>query len=490
MPKPIEIMDITIRDAQQCLWATRMSTAEMTAIARTMARANFSVVDLMGGAAFDVCVMHLRESPFDRIRAMRALMPATRINFNSRGQSSFRWRQYADDVLAFTFQVMNRAGCDSVLVIDAINDFRNIRASVKACKDLGMFVIGGVTYTVSPVHTDQYFAGKAREIVALGIDALEIKDPSGLLTPERARTLIPAMTQAVAGSGVQIQLHSHCTYGHGVDVYEAAMDLPEADRPHLFHGASAPLGFGYSLPSHGAILNAARERGLDVAVDPEQIMEMEHYFHCVTKLSGRAGGKKVSPQPLTDHQVPGGMMSNLEQMLADQGQSGRLGEVLEEVARVRADLGYPIMVSPLAQYVGTQAVLNVMTGSRYQIVPEEIRQYVLGWYGRLVAPVDPVARELIAGDEEGITAAPGELLEPEMENFRRSHGPFASDEELCLAMFYAPETIRSYHAARLNVRKATLPTNAISYLVKSLTGRTNIELVEVSRPGISLSAAF
>lgn len=489
MTKPIEIMDITIRDAQQCLWATRMRADEMTAIARTMERANFFIVDLMGGAMMDTAIMHMREDPFERLRMMRKLMPNTRINFNSRGQSSFRWRQYADDVLDFTFGVMHKNGCNSVLVIDAINDFRNIRSSVKFCKDRDMYVIGGVTYTISPVHTDQFFVDKTKEIVALGVDAVEIKDPSGLLTPERAKALVPAMKRA-AGPGIQVQLHTHCTYGHGIDVYEAAMDLPEEDRPDLFHGAADPLGWGYSLPPHREILRAAAERGLDVAVNGVEINEIEDYFHCVTQQSGRPPGKRIRPQPLTDHQVPGGMMSNLEQMLADQGHADRLPEVLEEVARVRHDLGYPIMVSPLAQYVGTQAVFNVITGERYQVVPEEIRQYVLGWYGQLVAPVDPVARELIAGDTEAITVPPGELLEPEMEAFEREHGPFDSDEDMCLAMFYAPETLRSYRQARVNTRNTALPTSAISYLMHSLTGRSDLELVEVSRPGISLSTSF
>jgi pyruvate/oxaloacetate carboxyltransferase len=479
--KNIEIMDITIRDAQQCLWATRMTTEEMLPIARTMDEAGFYVIDLTGGAAIDASMMYLAEDPFERIRAMAKLVTKTPLNFNTRGQSIFRWMQYADDVAEFTLGLMRRNGISSVMVFDALNDFRNVRATMAYAKALSFHIIGAVTYTISPVHTDEIFAAKAKELVEMGVDAVEIKDPGGLLTPERARELIPKV-RAVVGSA-QLQLHSHCTFGHGADTYRETLKL--GDRGvDLFHASSKPLAYGYALPPHDYILDEIAKAGYTTRIDRAAIEEMEKYFTVVTRQSGREPGKVLPIKSVdVDHQVPGGMMSNLVRQLDDQGQGHRIDEVLEEVGRVRRDLGWPIVVSPMAQYLGTQAVLNVLTGKRYQIVPQEIKQYVLGYYGQVAGPIDPEAREAIAGDEEGITVPPGELMPPMMDRYREQFGPCESDEELALKIFYSARTVEENKRLRLLAKPGATATDAGTFLAREMLSNPNIEICEVKKNG-------
>lgn len=477
--KHIEIMDITIRDAQQCLWATRMTTAEMLPIARTMDEAGFYVIDLTGGAAIDASMMYLGEDPFERVRAMARLVTKTPLNFNTRGQSIFRWQQYADDVAEFTLQVLRRNGIRSVMVFDALNDFRNLRASVRYAKAFDYHIIGAVTYTISPVHTDDHFVEKARELVEMGVNAVEIKDPGGLLTPERARELIPKMRAAVGDT--QLQLHSHCTFGHGLDTYHETLKL--GDRGvDCFHATSKPLAYGYALPPHDYILDEIAKAGATTRIDRAAIVEMEKYFTTITRRGGREPGKILPVQSVdVDHQVPGGMMSNLIRQLNDQGQGHRLPEVLEEIGRVRRDLGWPIVVSPMAQYLGTQGVLNVLTGKRYQIVPQEIKQYVLGYYGKVAGEIDPATREAIAGDEEGITVPPGELIPPMMDRYRRELAPYDSDEELLLKIFYSARTVEENKRARLLAKPGAMATDAGSFLAHEMLADPGIEICEVRK---------
>jgi oxaloacetate decarboxylase (Na+ extruding) subunit alpha len=483
--KHIEIMDITIRDAQQCLWATRMSTDEMLPIARTMDEAGFHVIDLNGGAAIDASIMFLAEDPFERIRAMARLVTKTPLNFNTRGQSIFRWMQYADDVAEFTLEIMRRNGISSVMVFDALNDFRNLRASVRYAKAFDYHIIGAVTYTISPVHTDEHFVEKAKELVEMGVDAVEIKDPSGLLTPERVRELVPKMRVAVGGT--QLQLHSHCTFGHGLDSYREALKL--GDRGvDLFHASSKPLAYGYALPPHDCVLDEIAKAGCTTRIDRAAIKEIEKYFTMLTRRSGREPGKILPVQPVdVDHQVPGGMMSNLVRQLNDQRQGHRLPEVLDEIGRVRRDLGWPIVVSPMAQYLGTQAVLNVLTGKRYQIVPQEIKQYVLGYYGKVPGEIDPAARELIAGDEEGITCAPGELIPPMMDRYRAELAPYDSEEELALKIFYSARTVEENKRARLLAKPGPIATDAGSYLAREILSNPGIEICEIKKKSFHFS---
>lgn len=483
--RQLEFQDITLRDAQQCLWATRMTTAEMTPIARTMDEAGFSVIDLTGGAAIDSAMMYLGEDPFERIRELSSLITKTPLNFNTRGQSIFRWMQYADDVTDFTLELMHRNGIRSIMVFDCLNDMRNLERSVQIGKKLDMNIIGAITYTISPVHTDEHFMEKTAELVRMGCNAIQIKDPSGILSPERARDLIPKLRQV--SQGLELHLHSHCTFGHGLDTYLETLKLGDMGVD-VMHCASQPLSSGFSLPAHTDILPHLAEHGYSSRLDLDCIAEMDAYFGMLARRTGRPTGPSFAVQPLDiGHQVPGGMMSNLIRQLTDQGQQHRLQEVLDEVTQVRIDLGYPIMVSPMAQYIGTQAVLNVLSGNRYQMVPQEVKQYVLGYYGQVVGDIDPIVREKIAGDEPSISVPPGQLIEPMMAKYRKELAPYGSDEELALKIFYSSKIVEDNRVARIQVGKWTHATNAAALLCKELLGAKNIELCEVRKKNFYFS---
>lgn len=477
-------MDQTIRDAHQSLWATRMSTEDMAGIARLMDNAGFFIIDLVGGAVFDACVLYLREDPFERIRIMRRLVQRTPLNFISRGQTVFRWTQYPDDVAELTIRTVVRSGCRSVMVFDPLNDMRNLAITIRQAKEVGSFVIGSVTYTVSPVHTNEHFAAKARDLMALGVDAVELKDPSGLLTPERTRTLVPALRAATTGR--QLQMHSHCTSGLSEACYAEALDLVD-----LVHGASEPMANGWSLPSHEFLVRLIREHGYEVPIDERCLSELAAYFRWIAAKRKKPTGAKASYDPrLYEHQVPGGMMSNLVSQLSDLGVRNRLDEVLDEIVRVRRELGYPIMVSPLSQYIGAQAVLNVLGGERYKVVPDEVRRYALGYYGELAAPIDPAIADQVTGGQEPTTVRPGEMLPPMVERSRAQHGRSLSDEELVLALFYSPQQLSEHRTARAAKPTSPLATTPLAILVKELARRGDLKRSDISKGGQRIVHVF
>ncbi|WP_196811017.1 pyruvate carboxylase subunit B [Arthrobacter sp. 35W] len=487
MSKKVSIEDITIRDGVQCLWATRLTTEEIIPIATTMDRAGFEVVDVAGGAMMDTSIMYQREDPFERIRLLKKLMPNTLLNFNSRGQSVFRWTQYPDDVAELSIRTFAENGIGSIMLFDPLNDMRNLAYSAKVSKQLGLYVIGSVTYTESPYHTDEHFIEKTKELVDMGVDAVSLKDPSGLLTPDRGRMLLKQMRSVLAGQ--KLQLHCHTSTGTGPDVHKAAMELGE-DAPDVFHGAVPPLAWGTSHPSHEFLLDNLEQRGFTVDVDRQAIREMEHYFTLLARKRGLPTSHVAKHDPeMLKHQVPGGMLSNLRQQLTDQGMVHRLPEVLDEVSRVRADLGYPLLVSPMAQYVGITAVLNVVTADRYSVVPDEIRNYLLGYYGTPPGPVDENVRDKVTKGEAAITKRPGEVLEPMVEKFKAENGPFETNEALTLALFYSKPILRDWNLKDWNGYRGT-PKDAFSYLIDSVNRNTRISNFRLTNPQKSVHFSF
>lgn len=487
MSKKVSIEDITIRDGVQCLWATRLTTEEIIPIATTMDRAGFEVMDVAGGAMMDTSIMYQREDPFERIRVLKKLMPNTLLNFNSRGQSVFRWTQYPDDVAELTIRTFAENGIGSIMLFDPLNDMRNLEYSAKVAKEQGLYIIGSVTYTESPYHTDEHFIEKTKDLVGMGVDAVSLKDPSGLLTPDRARLLIKQMRGVLKGQ--KLQLHCHTSTGTGPDVHKAAMDLGE-DAPDVFHGAVPPLAWGTSHPSHDFLLDNLEQRGFTFDVDRTAIKEMEHYFTLLARKRGLPLSHVAKHDPeMLKHQVPGGMLSNLRQQLTDQGMVHRLPEVLDEVSRVRADLGYPLLVSPMAQYVGITSVLNVVTGDRYSVVPDEIRNYLLGYYGTPPGPVDQNVRDKVTKGQEAITQRPGEVLEPMVEKFKAENGPFETDEALTLALFYSKPILRDWNLKDWNGYRNT-PKDAFSYLIDSVNRNHRINNFRLSNPQKSVHFSF
>jgi oxaloacetate decarboxylase alpha subunit len=349
---------------------------------------------------------------------------------------------------------------------------RNMAVPVRASKAAGLYVAGGVVYTVSPVHTDAYYARKARELAALGVDAVFLKDPSGLLKPERVRTLVPALRQAIGRT--RLQLHTHCLTGLGP---LAALEAIQQGVDTV-HTATSVLAHGASQPPTEWMARSARRLGFDVALDVEGLAPVAAHFRHVAAREGRPLGQIAEYDPFHyEHQVPGGMISNLRSQLQDLGLAHRLDAILEEAARVRRDLGYPIVVSPFAQFVITQAVLNVVQGERYATVPDEVRKYALGYYGELAAPVDPQVLDRVAGREQPVTARPGDLLAPAVERVRRERGPFASDDDLLLAAFYSAEQYTSLVAARPIRTEYPVDRTPLLTLIQELALRRDVRKV-------------
>lgn len=472
----VNLIDVTLRDAHQSLWSTRMTTAMMLPVASVLDRAGFEAIDLVGGAVFDVCVRYLREDPWERMRLMSRAITRTPLIVMTRAQSLFTFELFPDDVVELTARRIAANGIRYVTPYDALNDMRNMQVPVRASKSAGLYVAGGVVYTVSPVHTDAYFARKARELVALGVDAVFLKDPSGLLTPERTRTLIPAVKGAVGA--VPVQLHSHCLTGL------APLCALEAIRLGVdaVHTAISPLAHGASHPPTEWVARQARRMGCEVGVDVDALAPVADYFRYVAAREGKPLGRIAEYDPFHyEHQVPGGMVSNLRSQLADIGLAHRLDEILEEAARVRCELGYPIIVSPFAQFVITQAVLNVVGGERYATVPDEVRKYALGYYGELAAPIAPHVLDRVAGREPPVTARPGGLLPPALPRVRAERGPFGSDDDLLLATFYTDEQYTKLVAARPITTDYPVALTPLATLVRELAARPQLVSVKLTR---------
>jgi oxaloacetate decarboxylase alpha subunit len=441
-------------------------------VAPRLDRLGFEAIDLVGGAVFDVCVRYLREDPWERMRLMSRAVTRTPLVVMTRGQSLFTFEFFPDDVVELTARRIAANGIRYVTPYDALNDMRNMAVPVRASRAAGLYVAGGVVFTVSPVHTDAYYADKARQLAALGVDAVFLKDPSGLLRPERVRTLVPAL-RAAAGP-VRLQLHTHCLTGlgplaaleairHGVDTVHTATSV-------LAHGASQP-------PTEWVARNA-RRLGFEVALDVDGLAPVAAHFRYVAAREGKPLGQVAEYDPFHyEHQVPGGMISNLRSQLQDLGIAHRLDAILEEAARVRRELGYPIVVSPFAQFVITQAVLNVVKGERYAAVPDEVRKYALGYYGELAAPVDPEVLDRVAGREQPVTARPGDLLPPAVERLRRERGPFASEDDLLLAAFYNAEQCAALAAAGPIRTAYPVDRTPLLTLIKELALRRDVRTV-------------
>ncbi len=424
-------VDVTLRDGHQCLWATRMTSAMMTPILSTIDRAGYDYVNILGGAVFDVCVRYLHENPWRRVETLCASLRTPTDGF-LRGQSLYTFELFPDDIVALNSKVLARIGLKNVTVYDAINDSRNLEVPISSAKAAGMTVTAVTVYTVSPVHTDEYYAACIRELLALGADRVGLKDPTGLLTPERARTLFPVVMQAAGAT--QVELHSHCQSSLAPEVYSEAIKAGF----HYVHTAAMPLANGASLPAVEDIARRALELGVETKLDMGAIAEISGYFDWLCVREGKPRGCVVEYDPaLYSHQVPGGMISNLKSQLETMKMGHRLPEILEEVGRVREDLGYPILVSPFAQYVVTQAVINVIQGERYKTIPDEIRKYAMGYYGRLAATPSKAFLER-AELEPGALAAEraGAHIEPWVPRLRKELGASAGDEDILLAAFY------------------------------------------------------
>ncbi len=403
---PLRITDTTLRDAHQSLWATRMRTGDILDILDVMDNAGFYSMEVWGGATFDVCLRFLREDPWERLRQIKAKAKKTPLQMLLRGQNVVGYRNYPDDLLDRFVALACRNGIDIFRVFDALNDTRNLEQAIRSVKRHGGHAQGTLCYTVSPVHTVSEFVRIAKEQVQMGIDSLCVKDMAGILSPIAAEKLVSALVKSVP---VPVQMHSHATSGMAVSSYVEGV---RAGAEAIDCAISSMAGFS-SQPPVETMLSIFEEMPYRANLDVDALRRICSYF---LKL---APNRQLSHHPaniidpeILIHSVPGGMISNLRSQLEQQNALDKLPQVLEELPWVRADLGYPPLVTPTSQIVGVQAVMNVISGDRYSMVPQETKNYVKGLYGRSPAPIDPAVRKKILGDEPVITCRPADLLEP------------------------------------------------------------------------------
>jgi oxaloacetate decarboxylase alpha subunit len=434
MHRPVQITDTTLRDAHQSLWATRMRTPDIMGIIDVIDAVGYHSLEVWGGATFDVCLRFLREDPWERLRQVKARARKTPLQMLLRGQNLVGYRNYADDVVDKFVALACRNGVDIFRVFDALNDSRNVEAAIRAVKKYGGHAQGTLCYTISPVHTIREYVCKAKELVGIGADSLCIKDMAGILTPITAQRLVTALTKAVA---VPIQMHCHETAGLGVPNYVEGV---RGGAATIDCAISAMAGTS-SQPPVETLLSIFEETPHRAALDKDALRQICKYFEKLASLrrSGPRPANIIDPEVLIHH-IPGGMISNFLSQLKQQDALDRMDEVLKEVPRVREDFGYPPLVTPTSQIVGTQAVLNVMAGERYKMVPQEVRDYMKGLYGRPPTPIRRRVRAAILGDEQTVTCRPADLLEPMLEKARESlPAEFCGNEEDLMSYCLLPE---------------------------------------------------
>ena len=430
----VKIVETSLRDGHQSLFATRMTTEEVLSVIKEIADAGYYALEVWGGATFDSCLRFLNEDPWERLRAIKKICPNTKLQMLFRGQNILGYRHYSDDVVDMFVKKSIENGIDVIRVFDALNDIRNLKQAVLSTKKYGGHCQIALSYTTSPVHTVEYYVELAKEIEQLGADSLCIKDMAGVLLPEAAYELFSKLK---ANTKLPLELHSHCTGGICEMTYMKAIEA----GCDIIDTALSPLSNGTSQPSTQAFNFALAGTKYDPMLDGAKLNSASKVL---TKIkdkyltNGTLNPKALSVNPnILKYQVPGGMLSNLMSQLQAQNAMDKYEEVLREVPKVRKDLGYPPLVTPLSQMVGTQAVMNVITGERYKLVPNEIKDYLHGKYGKAPAEVNQEVLHKIIGDDEIITCRPADLLEPEFEGLKEKYKDIARCDEdvLSLALF-------------------------------------------------------
>jgi pyruvate/oxaloacetate carboxyltransferase len=480
--KKLGFEDESFRTAPQSLWATRMRTETMLGIAPKVEEAGFTKVCVTSAAAFETAVMYLYEDPWERLRLLRRAMPKTPLNFFIRSRNLMGWKMLPNDVIELFLKCIQRMGIQWVEVFDGLNDLRMIEWHFGVAKKLGLQRTGHISCTESPVHTDEYFAAKARELVRLGVDVVNLSDPCGAMIPERVRSLVIAVKQALNGKA-KLGFFAHDCTGVADDCYIEAMQ----HGVDILKTVSLPLAHGYSLPATIDMLSHAQRIGRKVRVDEQRIKEIDDYFFWAAYEEKKPIGKRVQFDPVkykkyVVHQIPGGMMSNLENQLFELKLLHKLPEVLAEAGRVRQELGYPVMVTPYSQLVGVQAVFNVVEGERYRTVPEELKLYVRGAYGKPAAPIDPNAldRILAGGDKEPIDPSEN-FSEPLVSKVRAEKGSSLSDEDLLLTIFNTRETMEKFYQNKKTIESHPVVRTPLAFLIKELANRHEIKTVNIQK---------
>jgi len=441
----VGITETVLRDAHQSLIATRMKTEDMLPILEKLDSVGYHSLEAWGGATFDSCLRFLDEDPWERLRKIKRVAKNTKLQMLLRGQNILAYKHYADDVVEYFVKKSIENGIDILRIFDALNDARNIETAIKACKKEGGHAQGTVCYTISPVHSLQHFVNDAKQLVDMGADSICVKDMAGLLTPYSAFELIKALKENVK---VPIQLHTHYTSGVGSMTYlkaiEAGVDVVDC--------AISPMALGTSQPATETIVATLKDTEFDTGLDLGVLSDIAEYFRPIKEKYIESGLLDVKVMGVDVntliYQVPGGMLSNLVSQLKQSNAVDKYDEVLKEVPRVREDFGYPPLVTPTSQIVGTQAVLNVLMGERYKMVPKESKALVKGEYGKTPAPIPEEISKKILGDEQPITCRPADVIAPELDSIRNSMKEYLEQEEDVLSYALFPQVAEKFFKLR------------------------------------------
>lgn len=444
MPK-IKFMETVLRDGQQSLIATRMPTSDMVPILKTMDEAGYYALEMWGGATFDACLRFLNEDPWERLRTIRKEIKNTKLQMLLRGQNLLGYKNYADDVVAEFVKKSVENGIDIVRIFDALNDTRNLKTSIEACKKAGGHCQTAISYTTSDFHTVDYFVNLAKEMANLGADSICIKDMAGVLVPQTGFELVSRIKDVI---DLPVDVHVHATSGISEMTY---LKVAEAGADIIDTAISSFAG-GTSQPATESVAIALAGLGYETGLDQLKLEKIADHFNPVRDRFRNEGKlnpkvKDVEPKTLL-YKVPGGMLSNLLSQLSEQGLADKYDDVLAEVPKVRADLGYPPLVTPLSQMVGTQALMNVISGQRYKLVPTEIKDYVKGLYGKPPVAIDEKIKQKIIGTEKVITIRPADLLAPQLPGFEAEIKAYAHSMEDVLSYAVFPQQAKDFLGRR------------------------------------------
>ena len=445
--KKIEFVDTILRDAHQSFMATRMTYKDMEPALDKLDKVGYKALECWGGATFDSCIRYLNEDPWERIRNIKSHLKNTKTQMLLRGQNLLGYKNYPDDVVEKFVGLSVKNGVDIIRIFDALNDLRNIETSLKATKKAGAEAQVAICYTTSEVHTIEYFTNLAKEVEKMGADSVAIKDMAGILTPPVSRDLVRSLRKAI---DIPIELHTHETTGCGSMTYLKGVE----EGADILDTALSPFSGGTSQPPTETLAIILKEAGYKVDLNLDILSELAPYFQEVKNKYLNNGTMRVKmltvdPKGLI-YQVPGGMLSNLNSQLSAAKQEHLFDKVLAEVPNVRKDMGYPPLVTPMSQMVGTQASFNVMTGKRYKMVPNEIKDYLKGLYGKSPVEIDEAFRKSIIGDAEVITDRPANHLEPALDKYKAEVGDLARTEEDVLTYALFPQVAKDFLAKKYN----------------------------------------
>ncbi len=484
----VGITETVLRDSHQSLIATRMSINDMLPILEKLDNVGYHSLEAWGGATYDSCLRFLNEDPWERLRTIKKIAKKTKLQMLLRGQNLLAYKHYADDVVEYFVRKSIENGIDIIRIFDALNDARNIESAIKACKKEGGHAQATISYTISPVHSSELFIKDAKTLVDMGADSICIKDMAGLLVPYAAYELIKALKESIK---VPIQLHTHYTSGVASMTYlkaiEAGIDVVDC--------AISPMAMGTSQPPTEPLVATLKGTQYDTGLDLDVLSDIADYFRPIKQKyvdTGLLDVKLLGVDVNTlKYQVPGGMLSNLVSQLKQSNAADKFEEVLKEVPRVREDFGYPPLVTPTSQIVGTQAVLNVLTGERYKMVPKESKALVKGEYGKTPAPIPEEISKKILGDEKPITCRPADLLKPELESIRENAKELIEKDEDVLSYALFPQVFEKYIAEKRKKNDPQPKTDeaeiaaVISAAVASIEARPGYKLVVTSYRRVS-----